>query len=158
MTSRVLSAAVAALLAMGLGAECATARMVPPRGSTALICGPWSSGGAEERSHVVARGATSFERSHGLNWFWTIRPTACQLVLKHGSPEVHADFDYVTGLRWSVWTARQAVASSTLVYQGEKEVTITLSRPRTACGHRVFTLVTFGRRGSMRLNNWCVGC
>jgi hypothetical protein len=104
----------------------------------------------------VAPGSTSFEKSHGLDWFWTIEPSRCQLVKRHGSPEVSSTFDYVTGLRWSVWTTAKAVGTGALIHMGAKPITITLSHPRTACGHRVFTVATLGRHDSVQLNNWCL--
>jgi hypothetical protein len=39
---------------------------------------------------------------------------------------------------------------------GTFPITVTLSRPRAACGHLAFTRASFSGGGTMRLRNWCL--
>lgn len=128
----------------------------PPGHSTVVICGPWSGTGRVERDHATKPGPGAYERSHGLYWYWAIKPQQCQLVRRGGSPDVHVNWVLPSKMHWTVWSSMQAVGHGINVDMGTFPITVTLTRPRMACGHRVFTQASFNGGGVMRLRDWCL--
>jgi hypothetical protein len=98
---------VGATLATGVSR--ATSRAAGQRPRLVVICGPWSDGGLDEAHHAIKPGPGAYERSHGLYWYWAVKPRQCQLVRLHRSPDVHVNWVLPSKMRWTVWNGMKAV-------------------------------------------------
>ena len=140
-----------------IGANTGLARAdPPPPDSTVVVCGPYTFDSRAETTYAIAPWPGP---QGGLYWYWGIKPPTCQLVPKHRSPSLHAYWIYLSSMHWPVWNSQRAVGEGEFFLRGFSPITVTLTRPRKACGHSTFTLAMLSfpnGHSTMPLNDWCV--